>query len=92
MHSAEGKPNPKQQCDICQGWYGNLKAHRARHISEPQICTICDKEYPNKQALIQHTQFVHSDSMYECNMCDKKFKMKSSLKVSILTTFIVKMF
>lgn len=89
MHadSDQSERRQKVQCTICDSWLSNrytLKTHMQNHSSEPQKCPQCDKVSPNHHALMCHIKEVHTIPKFQCEHCDKRFKMASALKVKLI--------
>lgn len=79
--------NKMHQCDICSAMLKSkaaLRQHRNRHTALPKKCPHCEKVSPNSMALEMHIDHMHKlKSIHKCHLCEKSFKVISSLKVII---------
>lgn len=76
---------PRVQCTQCGTWLknkGSLKKHIRAHTESPQTCTICHKVKSTRSSLRNHMQVVHSEAIYECTICKKRFRRQLTLTVS----------
>ena len=47
-------------------------------------CEICDKEFRSNNGLKNHSNIVHKlIKEHQCNICQKKFKLRSQLTLSL---------
>ncbi|KAJ8100713.1 hypothetical protein POJ06DRAFT_253501 [Lipomyces tetrasporus] len=59
----------KQQCHECNGWYSNLAAHCATHLSyasRPHSCTICGRGFSRPNDLLRHQKSHQGDAPFCC--------------------------
>ena len=65
--------------------YHKLTAHTKNHCSY-HACQLCDKTFPSKIGLNNHTKFVHTANVKHlaCSKCDSTFKHKKYLNAHIL--------
>lgn len=81
------------QCDLCQKWFKHLdtlKDHIRRHYAASATCKYCGRVSSNKKSLRLHVRNVHADidssvktkNEFPCNVCEKIFKKKQTLRVS----------
>lgn len=79
----------KFQCEICNAVLsnkGSFQTHVNKHSSELQKCPHCEKISPNPNALNQHIKLLHLiQPTHKCNLCDKSFKVITSLKVCFIS-------
>lgn len=82
------------QCDLCQKWFKHLdtlKDHIRRHYAASATCKYCGRVSSNKKSLRLHIRNVHADidssvktkNEFPCTVCEKIFKKKQTLRVSI---------
>ncbi|KAK9324853.1 hypothetical protein V1517DRAFT_315871 [Lipomyces orientalis] len=59
----------KQQCLECNGWYSNLAAHCATHLSyasRPHSCTVCGRGFSRPNDLLRHQKSHQGDAPFCC--------------------------
>ncbi|XP_043467831.1 uncharacterized protein LOC122502039 isoform X2 [Leptopilina heterotoma] len=66
---------------------GNEKEDRKLEPGEVRVhsCTLCERTFPLRQALLLHIQRAHRDRNYKCTECDRMFFSKYDLNKHILT-------
>ncbi|KAK9886427.1 hypothetical protein WA026_016707 [Henosepilachna vigintioctopunctata] len=71
-------------CSFCGKSYitkSDLTVHEYTHLNKRNYkCEICDRAFNTNKNLRSHKLVVHTDSSlwkYHCNMCDKRFPLKS---------------
>ncbi|CAH1779541.1 unnamed protein product [Owenia fusiformis] len=83
MHIPNYKATRRYQCKDCGKSfqkYTVLMEHMNKHIDvRPFKCELCDKCFYSRGALKVHT-LIHSGLDYNCNICEKKFKVKRYLE------------
>ncbi|EAT36231.1 AAEL011672-PA [Aedes aegypti] len=81
------------QCDICQKVVSDkrkLKDHKRCHKSKDHVCTICERPFLRRPAMLRHMETHTSRPKYQrakpviegpiqCDICQKEFKSKSIL-------------
>lgn len=90
MLSHRETKEPRVQCTQCGIWLknkGSLNKHVKAHTEKPQTCEICHKVKSTRSALKNHMQIVHGEAIYECTICEKKFKRQLTLTVSQMALF-----
>ncbi|XP_065088194.1 oocyte zinc finger protein XlCOF6-like isoform X2 [Ochlerotatus camptorhynchus] len=81
MNHAEQKPF---QCEICKKYFSSnnaLKVHQRYHSNEkPFVCVTCGAGFYQMAQLVTH-EYDHGNTPlpFQCEVCDKYFKMKSGL-------------
>lgn len=81
-HIRNHSPIDKQQCEICNREFQNrytLKVHMKLHVGGEFECTFCRKRFTNARDLDIHTRFHTGDYPHKCEVCGKKFNIKSHL-------------
>lgn len=81
-HNKEHAAIDKQTCEICNREFQNrytLKVHMKLHIGGELECTFCKKRFTNSRDLDIHTRFHTGDYPHKCEICGKKFNIKSHL-------------
>lgn len=65
----------------------NEKEDRKLEPGEVRVhsCTLCERTFPLRQALLLHIQRAHRDRNYKCTECDRMFFSKYDLNKHILT-------
>lgn len=74
----------RKQCDQCGEWFLSafgMYYHKQIHNAKPQKCDICQKDFPHRQALLSHNRKYHRECKFQCSYCERKFDIKSKLKV-----------
>lgn len=73
------------QCKICGKWLKNqrcLKSHMMLHAEVDHSCTICPYTTKKEHLLKNHILTKHtSDRPWECDECEKTFKVKRALTI-----------
>ncbi|XP_028176912.1 zinc finger protein 883-like [Ostrinia furnacalis] len=71
------------KCDLCGKISNSIDAHRYHkdtHKARVQ-CPECDKTFTHRAGLLNHRLSVHElSNKFPCNLCDKVFRWKNSLK------------
>ncbi|KAL0858412.1 hypothetical protein ABMA27_012291 [Loxostege sticticalis] len=71
------------KCDLCGKISNSIDAHRYHkdtHKARVQ-CPECDKTFTHRAGLLNHRLSVHElCNKFPCNLCDKVFRWKNSLK------------
>lgn len=74
-------------CDICGRDFQSeryLTKHHKQHVTEPQTCPICDKEYENFTRLETHLVRFHIPFIYlTCDICSRICRNKEVLQSHI---------
>lgn len=88
-------PNPDKlmvKCSICLLWLRGpkgLQAHtKNRHLNnlEKHQCSLCEHVSTSANALRTHFRRNHiAQKIHKCDLCEKAFKTRIQLKVSVLT-------
>ncbi|XP_029434311.1 PR domain zinc finger protein 15 isoform X2 [Rhinatrema bivittatum] len=77
------------QCNICSKVFqnsSNLSRHVRSHGDKLFKCEECGKLFSRKESLKQHVSYKHSrnevdhDYVYRCTVCEKAFRIESSLE------------
>ncbi|XP_030059675.1 PR domain zinc finger protein 15 isoform X1 [Microcaecilia unicolor] len=77
------------QCNICSKIFqnsSNLSRHIRSHGDKLFKCEECGKLFSRKESLKQHVSYKHSrneidsDYIYRCAVCEKAFRIESSLE------------
>ncbi|RUS81739.1 hypothetical protein EGW08_010493 [Elysia chlorotica] len=70
-----------------------LRSHMYQHSKERYKCHLCPKSCATNKGLGRHLNSVHSDLMpYQCDICGKRCKVKSNLRVHMRIHSTSKMF
>ena len=75
------------KCAICPNLFHLENArirHEKTHTEQVRHCNICNKTYSSWHALNYHKRSAHEGIQHDCQQCDKKFKLKGSLKAHML--------
>lgn len=87
MNTIHQRDKTAIQCKECASWLMNkrcLKTHMLLHSSVDHCCTECDYTTKKPYLLTRHKITHHStDKPFECDKCQKKFKLKRALTVHI---------
>ncbi|GFR58235.1 zinc finger protein 26 [Elysia marginata] len=84
-------------CDKCPRKFrtkSTLLNHiKTNHSETRSKCHLCSQSFKNYKGLYRHLNNVHSDLMpYQCEVCGKRCKLKSNLKIHMRVHSSVKMF
>ncbi|XP_055608529.1 zinc finger protein 91-like [Uranotaenia lowii] len=73
------------QCPECDKWFrkGSLRFHKQLHQPVAINCDICGKESSNQLAHRNHMRYAHTAAKFECQYCEKIFKLSIRLKEHI---------
>ena len=75
----------KEKCDTCGKLFTyrtSLLTHKKRcgePVVDVYICPACGVKFYNKRSFWDHQQGLHGNRNYQCHMCSKMFKWRSSL-------------
>lgn len=70
----------------------SLRIHKVVHVQERlSQCTLCPKAFKNLSHLKKHMD-IHSDNVYECDACGKKFNRKRCLTSHLTVHFAEKIY
>lgn len=77
VHTVEEHP-----CKVCSKVFKGSKALASHMIKVHSIhkCTICCRRYISIESLNEHVNRVHSNTSWECAMCNQVFKCKKMLQ------------
>lgn len=83
-------PKIKAQCNYCGKWYAT-RQHMLAHVYNMHTaadiehrCDLCGFCASSPSALYQHKRFRHDpEKKHKCSVCDKSFKTRVQLKVSL---------
>lgn len=86
-------PKIKAQCNYCGKWYAT-RQHMLAHVYNMHTaadiehrCDLCGFCASSPSALYQHKRFRHDpEKKHKCSVCDKSFKTRVQLKVSLKQT------
>lgn len=74
-----------KKCSKCNQVFTDANAHRNHeiaHNSEPKVCPMCGKKFPDQSSLGHHQFRLHTGNRnIKCDMCDKTFNLQSQLTV-----------
>ncbi|GFO12012.1 Zinc finger protein 836 [Plakobranchus ocellatus] len=84
-------------CDKCPSKFrtkATLLNHlKTNHSDERSKCHLCQQSFKSYKGLYRHLNNVHSNLMpYQCEVCGKRCKLKSNLKIHMRTHSSFKMF
>ena len=79
-----GSSNEDLVCNYCGGIYHGKKAlnnHLVYHKDDgnENECQFCQKKFKNKGLLSKHNSSVHSENIFSCEECSKKFTRLTNL-------------
>ena len=87
IHEGEDREFLCKQCDKSFTNENALDYHEQKHkpVLEKETCNICGFQSSSKSTLNQHKQLLHNEtcgsiSTFDCNYCEKTFRVKKSLK------------
>lgn len=80
-HLKSHKEVKTEQCDICEKFFFNVKAHKKRLHAEVELvdCSVCEKPI-RKHMMANHLRLFHSGQQWKCEVCGKEFKLRKTLK------------
>lgn len=84
VHSMEKKRFKCKECNYRTADKKSFKNHKRVHTGQkPFACTVCDKTYNRKPALLDHAVKVHArkveeEGNYVCNFCDYNVEIYTS--------------
>uniref|UniRef100_U9SZH0 C2H2-type domain-containing protein n=2 Tax=Rhizophagus irregularis (strain DAOM 181602 / DAOM 197198 / MUCL 43194) TaxID=747089 RepID=U9SZH0_RHIID len=70
------------ECEHCHKLFKNkhaIKQHLKTHI-RPHKCTVCDKDFAQRNHLEIHNRTHNAERPYACNLCTWKFYDPDTLK------------
>ncbi|GFO12013.1 Zinc finger protein 235 [Plakobranchus ocellatus] len=83
-------------CDQCPSRFkakNTLKVHMQIHAKERSKCHLCSQSFSTQTGLHRHFGNVHSNLMpFQCEVCGKRCKQKSNLRVHMRIHSDTKMF
>ena len=71
------------KCSICPKLFpseNTRNMHERIHTEQILHCTVCNKQCPNRPSLVRHKRSVHKAVMFDCQICDQKFRTASGFQ------------
>ena len=84
-HGSKKVSKSKWTCNVCSKVFNSFYSVNEHRKSEHDTilnhrCTLCDKAFAGKKALNLHFQTHTNERKFPCDMCEKSFKHRQSLR------------